>query len=203
MVNMILRMRYLLAVLLLASVAARTAYCEPIKVAIVQTLIEDTVAANREKFLRFIREADDAGCRLVVFPENSLYWPERSRETPRMAKLDAAIDSIRLAAKKYEVYVAFGTAYRTSEARKFRNRAIIFGPRGRPVMEYWKSAEVPPSFEVDHVPCNLLICSDRWYLETSELPCLIDGTKLIAKWWTSFGEHPPPAPRSPYFPNSR
>lgn len=179
MANMIESIHHLAKALLLTAIAVQAAQGDPIKVAVVQTVIEDTVDANREKFLRFIEEAGDAGCRLVVFPENSLYWPEASRETPSKAKLDAAIEAVRSAAQDYQVYVAFGTAYRNSEKAKFRNRAIIFGPRGEQVMAYWKSSEVPPSFEVDGVPCNLLICSDRWYLEMSELPCLVHGTKLL------------------------
>lgn len=170
---------YLANILLLTALAARAAQGESIRVAVIQTEIEDTLDANLEKHLRFVGEATDANCRLGVFPENSLYWPEMSPQAPSKVELDEAIEAIRSAAKENHVYIAFGTAYRKTDTARFRNRAIVFGPRGEDVMAYWKGSEVPPSFRIDGVPCNLLICSDRWYLEMSEMPCLIDETKII------------------------
>ena len=169
----------LLTFLVLTVVSLTGSAAETVRVAVVQTSIEDTVADNCQKMLRFVVDAKASECQLIVFPENMLYWPEYSKETPTKEQLDNAIDSVRASAKEHGIFVAFGSAYRESETEKFRNKAFIFGPTGEQVLAYKKSVEVPPSFKVNGVRCNLLICSDRWYLEMSDLPCLVDETQLI------------------------
>ena len=51
----------------------------------VQTVIEDTLEKNR---IRFIDEAKEQGCQLVIFPEGALFWPEDAVHKPVRAELE-------------------------------------------------------------------------------------------------------------------
>lgn len=154
-----------------------------LRVGVAQIAIEDTLEANLTKTLRFIGQASESRCDLVVFPEHTLYWPhhppEVSHEVPTKADLDAAIEQIRRAAKKGRVAVAFGEAYPNTNGERFAHHSFVFGPDGELLQKYWKSREVPRPFDLGNVRCNLLICSDRWYLEQSDLPSLVGGAQLI------------------------
>ena len=66
------------AVLLVAAVSASTARAQKLKVGVVQTVVENRLKKNLAKIERFIDEAKERGCRLVVFPENALYWADSS-----------------------------------------------------------------------------------------------------------------------------
>ncbi len=170
----------LFAVAALATgVVVTDAHAKKLRVGVVQTVIEDTLKKNRAKLLRFIDQANARGCKLVIFPESGLHWPDISVDEPTKAELDAAIEEIGERAKATGMYVVFGTSYRGSDGGKYQNRGAVFGPDGKRLIFYRKSSDVPQGFEVDGVPCNMLICSDRWFMEHSELPCLVQGSQVI------------------------
>jgi predicted amidohydrolase len=150
-----------------------------LRVAVVQTVIEGSLDANRKRIIGFIRKAKEAGCQLAVFPEDALFWPDITDEKPTKARLDRAIGQIRTAARDAGVCVVFGSAYKTADSRPFQNRAYALGPDGRTLNAYWKNTEVPHPFDVAGVRCQFTICSDRGYLEHSDLACLVDGAKII------------------------
>ncbi|MDH4238864.1 MAG: hypothetical protein OEW48_04820, partial [Phycisphaerae bacterium] len=77
------------------------------------------------------------------------------------------------------VYAIFGVGYRETNAEPYTNRGIVFDPDGRRVLFYKKNAEVPQSFGAHGIQFNLSICSDRSYLEHSDLPCLVQGSQVI------------------------
>jgi predicted amidohydrolase len=170
----------LLAMAALAmGVMVTDAHAKKLRVGVVQTVIEDRLEKNRAKLLRFIDEAKSSGCQLVIFPESGLHWPDIAVDDPTKAELDTAIEQIGERARAAGLWVVFGTSYRGSDGGKYQNRGAVFGPDGKRVIFYQKSSDVPQGFEVDGVPCNLLICSDRWYMEHSELPCLVQGSQVI------------------------
>ncbi len=177
-----MRIRILLAagmILLIGPDAhAEKASDKTIRAAVVQTLVQPTLDANRTKLLSFIQKAGQRGCQLVVFPENALFWPDIASHTPSRTELDTALEQIRAAAKQHGVCVVFGTAYPRADG-KFQNRGIVVAPDGRQLLAYFKNSEVPQSFEVFGVRCNLVICSDRGYLEHSDLPCLVHASQII------------------------
>ena len=72
-----------------------------------------------------------------------------------------------------------GLGYRASDKAPYHNRGIVYDPDGHRVLFYKKNAEVPSSFSVHGVPFNLVICSDRGYLEHSDLPCLVQDSQVI------------------------
>ncbi|UCG49867.1 MAG: hypothetical protein JSU94_08795 [Phycisphaerales bacterium] len=144
-----------------------------------QTVIEPTLQKNREKLCSFIDQAGDAGCQIVIFPEGALYWPDIATHKPTKAQLDSAIAQIGRKADAEDVYTIFGVGYRETDAEPYTNRGVVFDLDGRRILFYKKNAEVPRSFDVHGVPSNLVICSDRGYLEHSDLPCLVQGSQVI------------------------
>jgi len=173
------RERLVAVALAAAGAIAMQAHAAKIKVAVVQTVIEDTLEKNRTKFVRFIDEAKSSGCQLVIFPESGLHWPGIAVDEPTKAELDEAIAHIGERAKAAGLCVVFGTSYRAKEGGKYQNRGAVYGPDGDRLIFYQKNYDVPQRFYVHGFPCNLLICSDRWYLEHSELPCLTQGSQVI------------------------
>ena len=175
------QVRLPLPVFVLAFVCAITFQADAarLKVAVVQTVIEDTLQENCEKLLRFIDQAQEAGCRLTIFPEGALYYSEIATEHPTKADLDSAIERIGKRARRAGMTVVFGTEYKSTEDGKYQNRGVVYDPSGARRVFYKKNMEVPQPFPVDGVACNFLICSDRGYLEHSDLPCLVQGTQVI------------------------
>jgi len=150
-----------------------------LKVAVAQTVIETTLENNLAKIIRLIDQAEANGCRLAVFPENALYWADISTDDTTKADIDSAIRQIANHADKANLYVAFGTSHKPSDGGSYRNRGYVLGPDGEILISFWKTRDVPESFDVDGVRCNIVICSDRTFLEYSDLPCLVQGSKVI------------------------
>jgi predicted amidohydrolase len=155
------------------------ARAKKLTVGVVQTVIEDTLQKNRVKLTHFIDQAKERGCRLVIFPEASLYWSDIATDHPSKADLDAAIAEIGRRARLTSLYVIFGSGYKLTDDGKYNNWGVVFDPSGERLVFYRKNMEVPRRFFVDGVPCNLSICSDRGYLEHSDLPCLVQGSQII------------------------
>jgi len=154
-------------------------HAKPIRLGVVQTVIENRLDRNLAKILQFIDGAANRGCQLVIFPEDGLFWPDIAVHKPTRAGLDDAIEQIRRRARRRGMYVIFGTAYKLSEEGKYDNRGVVFDPDGKRPVFYRKNREVPRRFNVHGAPCNLSICSDRGYLEHSDLPCLVQDSRII------------------------
>lgn len=175
----IMRNRCLAVMLLFTGVLSQTVFSESIKVGIVQTVIESSLEKNCNKLLSFINRAKAKRCQIVIFPEGALYWPEIAVDSPTRADLDGAIAQIGRQADSDNIYVAFGTGYKPTNTGSYHNRAVVYDPNGRRLLFYKKNAEVPQRFYVHGVPFSLVICSDRGYLEHSDLPCLVQESQVI------------------------
>ncbi len=103
-----------IAILLALSVTT-AAPAKRLTVGVVQTAIEDTLDKNRVKLTRFIDQAKERGCRLVIFPEGSLYWADIAGDHPTKADLDAAIDELGRRAQVAGVYTIFGVSYKSTD----------------------------------------------------------------------------------------
>jgi predicted amidohydrolase len=172
--------KFLVAVaLVVAAVSSSTARAQKLKVGVVQTVIENRLEKNRAKIERFIDEAKEHGCRLVVFPENALYWADISTDKATKADIDRAVERIRNHADRADLCVVFGTSHKPSDGAKWRNKGFVFGSDGKTLISCWKTKDVPESFDVNGVACNVVICSDRTFLEYSDLPCLVQGSQVI------------------------
>jgi predicted amidohydrolase len=172
--------KFCLAIILLVTgVTSQAVFSESIKVGVVQTVIEQTLQKNCDKLLSFIDYAKNKRCQIVIFPEEALYWPEIAVDSPTRADFDRALAQISRKADSDNIYVAFGTGYKMSDKGPYQNKAVIYDPNGQRILYYEKNTEVPQRFYVDGVPFNLSICSDRGYLEHSDLPCLVQGSQVI------------------------
>jgi predicted amidohydrolase len=167
-----------IAALLIAGLLRAEAGAKSLKVAVVQTVVEPRLEDNLAKVLRFIDQAKAQGCRLVVLPEHVLL-PFEAPEKPTKAELDAAFEEIRHRAESARLCVAFSDGYPRTEGGAYETHGIVYAEDGtRPVL-YRKNLDVPRPFVVDGVTCNLSVCSDRGYLEHSDLPCLTMGSQII------------------------
>lgn len=168
----------LTAALLIAGLLLAEAGAKSLKVAVVQTLVEPRLEDNLTKVLGFIDQAKKERCRLVVLPEHVLL-PFQAPEKPTKAELDAAFGEIRRRAKSANLCVVFSDGYRRTEGGAYQTHGIVYTADGAQAVMYRKNLDVPRPFVVDGVPCNLSVCSDRGYLEHSDLPCLALGSQII------------------------
>jgi predicted amidohydrolase len=177
--NMTLRCAFIrVAALLIAGLLFAEAGAKNLKVAVVQTIIEPRLEDNLTKVLGFIDRARKERCRLVVLPEHGLL-PFEAPNKPTKAELDAVFETIRLRARSAGLCVVFSDGYRRTEGGAYQTYGIVYTEDGTQAVFYRKNLDVPRPFIVDGVSCNLSVCSDRGYLEHSDLPCLTLGTQII------------------------
>jgi predicted amidohydrolase len=164
-----------LAVLLLASTVSRGAEPETaprsLKVAVVQLALANTIAGNRDRIVARIPEAAALGARVVVFPEGAV----RGQGDDDPAVVADALDAIRGAANKSNVYVLCGGKTWSAKVRKVANWMSAVGPDGGDLFYYEKlydnhRAAMPGVFLIDGIPCNAMICADRWLRGVEEIP---------------------------------
>jgi len=167
------------AALLVVGVFAITAQAQKLKVAVVQTVVENRLVDNLAKIERFIDKAKEHGCQLTVFPENALYWADSSIDNATKGDIDRAVERIRNHADRADICVVFGTSHKPSDDAEWRNKGFVFDSDGKTLISCWKTRDVPQSFEVNGVVCNLVICSDRTFLEYSDLPSIVQGSQVI------------------------
>jgi predicted amidohydrolase len=180
------KLRFIGNQILLCAQTGVSAEVKTMKIAVVQLEIEDTLDRNRDKLLQFIGLAKEEGCEVVIFPESSLYWSDIALHEPSKAELDAAISQIAQKAKSESIYVIFSSQNKTNDRGKYIrgrgkyvNYGIVYASDGKRLIYYKKNSEVPKTFYVHGVPFNIVVCSDRGYLEHSDLPCLTQGSKVI------------------------
>src|SRR5262245_15574929 len=99
---------------LLAAVAHPANPPRTLRVGVVQVALEPTLAANRDKIVRFLGAGGQHGCRVVVFPETALFWPAG---TPK-SEIDAAVETVRQAVDASNVYALVGGLYKRDEQEK-------------------------------------------------------------------------------------
>ncbi|MBC8872279.1 MAG: hypothetical protein H8E44_22845 [Planctomycetes bacterium] len=167
-----------IAALLTVGVLVPETSAKSLKVAVVQTFIEPRLEDNLAKVLRFIDRAKTEQCRLVILPEHVLL-PFEAPDKPTKAELDAAFEQIRRRAQSTKLCVVFSDGYRRKEGGAYQTHGIVYSEDGTHSVLYRKNLDVPRPFVVDGVSCNLSVCSDRGYLEHSDLPCLALGSQVI------------------------
>lgn len=161
------------------AVIAPDAHAKKITVGVVQTVIENTLDRNRAKLIRFIGQAKAKGCQLVIFPECALYWPKIAADKPTREEIGDAIKQIAEKARSEKIYVIFGTGHKLKKTGSLNNKGFVYDPNGTGLVFYEKNYEVPRRFNIYGIPSNMLICSDRGYLEHSDLPSLVQGSQII------------------------
>lgn len=142
-----------------------------LSVGIVQMAVGATIEANRDRILSGIAQTAASGVRVAVFPEGAL----RGRGGDDQAVVEDAVAAIRQAAHESSVYVMFGGYTHLPRLNKAANWMLVVGPDGRDVFRYEKlydnhRAAMPGVFLIDGIPCNTMICADRWLRGVEEIP---------------------------------
>ena len=169
---------FIIVFLLIASLLIAEGGAEDLKVAVVQTRIEPRLEENLKKVLGFIDRAKKEQCRLVVLPEHTLL-PFEEPDKPTKAELDATFEAIRQRALLAGLCAVFSDGYRKTEGGTYQTYGVVYTADGKQAVFYRKNLDAPLPFVVDGVLCNLSVCSDRGYLEHSDLPCVTLGSQII------------------------
>lgn len=167
-----------------------TALPGSLQVSCVQLYWARTLERNLEEALRYIRLARAEGSRVVLFPEANLtsyYFPYAVALSP-LAVQDA-LDRVCRAAAEEDIWVIAGSLRRTED--RFLNLAHVIAPDGTIVHEYAKvhmagrdekrycrGGDKLSLFDIDGIPCTLVICRDGRHPELYRLPAMA-GAKIL------------------------
>ncbi len=162
-----------------------------LNVACVQTHWAKPVEYNVERTRRYIQAAAEAGARVALFPEASLtsyYFPYVVELRPKA--VEAALDAARQAAADAGVWAIVGTIKKTPD--RFLNLMHVIDPAGEVVHEYAKinmagrdekkycrGGDKLSLFEIDGVPCTMVICRDGRHPELYRLPAMAGARVLF------------------------
>lgn len=161
-----------------------------LQVSCVQLYWAKSLEFNLQRTLHFIGCAADSGSRVVLFPEASLtsyYFPfvvslEQDRVKDALAQTCAA-------AAERRIWVIAGTVEETAD--RFLNLAHVISPNGEIVHQYAKvhmagrdekkycrGGDKLSLFEIDGVPCTLVICRDGRHPELYRIPAMA-GAQIL------------------------
>ena len=158
-----------------------------LRAAAVQMRSTRDLGENLKAIQEHLREADDDGVRVVVFPECALtgYFDDAHCRGTVASDLEQAFDAIAATCRELGVYAIVGTAL--PEGDRVYNSGVVFDPRGEILERYHKMqlAERWPDagdhlsvFHIDGVPCSMIVCHDSRYPELVRLPVLA-GAQVV------------------------
>ena len=148
---------------------------DTLRVAIIQMAVSNEVEANLDRIRRGIREAGQAGARVVVFPGGAL----AGDTVPDPGRLDEAQKAIGDAARTHQVYVLYGAILDSGKDRPC-NAAVLVAPDGEEVARYdqmapdtrFQPGERSSLVHIDGVPCTILVGRDGCFPELVRIPAL-------------------------------
>jgi predicted amidohydrolase len=157
-----------------------------LRVAAVQLRSSRNLAENLARIQKFLYQCGKDGVRVAVFPECALtgYYDDLILKISAEQLSDAERQLARTC-REVGIYAVIGTPHRS--AGKLFNSAVVFDPSGKVRERYHKVqlAESWPEpgdhlsvFQVDGVPCSLIICHDERYPELVRLPVLA-GARVV------------------------
>jgi predicted amidohydrolase len=158
---------------------------QTLHVAAVQMHSVNNLFENADRINKTLLDCAGMGVRVAVFPECAL-----SGYSGEVTKLDSSqITEAELkvadTCRKAGIYAIIGMPYRTDQ--KLYNSAAVISPEGKIIERYHKVqlAESWPDpgdhlsvFNIDGIPCSIIICHDERYPELVRLPVLA-GAKVI------------------------
>jgi len=161
-----------------------------LQISCVQLHWAKSLARNVERTLHYINLAASEGSRVVLFPEANLtgyYFPEVVELSP--GAVEQSLDQTRAAAAKAGIWVIAGSLRRTAD--RYLNLAHVISPQGAVVYEYAKvhmagrdektycrGGDKLALFDVDGIPCTLVICRDGRHPELYRLPAML-GAQIL------------------------
>lgn len=161
-----------------------------LQVSCVQMHWAKSLPANLDTTRRYIRAAAEAGSRVVLFPEANLtsyYFPYVISLDPR--QVQGALEATCRAAAAHGIWVIAGTIRRTED--RYLNLAHVIAPdgsiayeyakvhmAGRDEKKYCRGGDKLALFEIDGIPCTLVICRDGRHPELYRLPAMA-GARIL------------------------
>jgi predicted amidohydrolase len=163
---------------------------DTLRVSCVQMHWARSLESNLQRTLHYIECAAEAGSHVVLFPEANL----TSYYFPFVVALDQesvrnALDQTCQAAARHDIWVIAGTIRQTHD--RFLNLAHVINRRGKIVHEYAKvhmagrdekqycrGGNKLSLFEVEGVPCTLVICRDGRHPELYRIPAMA-GARIL------------------------
>jgi predicted amidohydrolase len=161
-----------------------------LQVSCVQLHWAQTLEGNLTKALDYIGQAAEAGSRVVVFPEANLtgYYFPYLITLPR-SRVRRVLSEVQVALAQAGIWGIVGTIERTDD--RFLNLSHVISPQGRIVHQYAKvhmagrdertycrPGDKIAWFEIDGVPCTLVICRDGRHPELYRIPAMA-GAKIL------------------------
>lgn len=162
-----------------------------LQVSCVQLHWAKSLERNLESTLRYIRLAADEGSRVVLFPETNLtgyYFPDVIELAPEA--VEQALERTCRAAAEAGIWAIVGTLKKTPD--RYLNLAHIISPDGTIVYEYAKvhlagqdeqkycrGGDKLALFEIDGIPCTLVICRDGRHPELYRIPAMAGAQVLF------------------------
>jgi len=161
-----------------------------LRVSCVQLHWARSLEHNLERTIRYVRLAAGEGSRVVLFPEANLtgyYFPDVVRLDP--GEVERALARTCRAAAEAGIWVIAGTLKKTRD--RYLNLAHVISPEGAVAYEYAKvhlagrdekahcrGGDKLALFEIDGVPCTLVICRDGRHPELYRIPAMA-GAKVL------------------------
>lgn len=162
-----------------------------LQVSCVQLHWAKSLERNLERTRHFIQLAAKEGSRVVLFPETNLtgyYFPDVLKLAPEAVQ--NALDETLREAKAAGVWVIVGTLRKTAD--RYLNLAHVISPAGEITYEYAKAhlagrdeqrycrgGNKVALFEIDGIPCTLVICRDGRHPELYRLPAMAGAQVLF------------------------
>lgn len=163
---------------------------ETLQMSCVQLHWAKSLERNLERTLHYTREAARVGSRVVVFPETNLtgyYYPDVLKLTP--TQIADALEQTCRGARENNIWVIAGALRHTSN--NLLNIAYVISPEGRITYEYAKvhmagrdeqkycrGGNKLALFEIDGVPCTMVICRDGRHPELYRIPAMA-GAQIL------------------------
>ncbi len=161
-----------------------------LRISCVQMHWAKPLAHNLERTVHYIGAAAAAGSQVVLFPEANLtgyYFPYVIQLDPNA--VTGALHETCAAARENDVWVIAGTVQRTQD--RFLNLAHVINPNGDIVHEfakvhmagrdekkYCRGGNKLSLFEIEGVPCTLVICRDGRHPELYRIPAMA-GARIL------------------------
>lgn len=162
-----------------------------LQVSCVQMHWAKSIEFNLERTLHYIEAAARADSRVVLFPEANLtsyYFPYVIDLEP--SRVADALEKTRQAAANHGIWVIAGTIRKTAD--RFLNLAHVIDPTGavvheyakvnragRDEMKYCRGGDKLALFEIDGIPCTLVICRDGRHPELYRIPAMAGALILF------------------------
>ncbi|HOE10081.1 MAG TPA: carbon-nitrogen hydrolase family protein [bacterium] len=159
-----------------------------ISVAAIQFSPAAEIEQNTQKIIDYLKQCFERGIRVAVFQECAITGYDKDAiGKARPDQLAEAEKKIADACKQFNVYSVVGTPYPSNGT--LYNTAVVFNPEGKEIERYAKIQLVGGDdwaepgntlsiFDIDGMPCSIIICHDERYPELVRLPVLA-GARLV------------------------